>query len=76
MIESASKKHFALRLSPSLYMQIANMAKRNKRSVNSEIEHALESYAGILQDFPLKGSVVKYDEPFAPVAADDWESSG
>lgn len=26
-------------------------------------------------DYPLRGSVLRYDDPFEPVAADDWEAA-
>ena len=76
MIET-TKKQFALRISPSLFQRLAAMAKRNKRSVNSEIEHALEQHTGINpQPFPLRGSEMKYNDPFEPAAVDDWDSIG
>jgi len=40
-----------------------------------EMVHVFVSPAKPAKIFPLKGTVMKYEQPFAPVAADEWEAS-
>jgi len=37
--------------------------------------HVLISPAQPTKTFPLKGTVLKYDQPFAPVVEQDWEAA-
>jgi len=37
--------------------------------------HVFISSATPVTTQPLKGSVIKYEQPFAPVAEEDWEAA-
>ena len=39
-----------------------------------EAVHVFVSSAAPITKQPLKGSVLKYEQPFAPVAEEDWEA--
>ncbi len=51
--------------------EVRDLVGRDVEIVVRELEPGLAP----TDRYPLRGSVLRYDEPFEPVAEDDWEAS-
>lgn len=64
----------------SLLYLVSQLPKPAQKQVHDFVEFLLGKYQkknstqATNLEFPLKNSVLKYEGPFDPVAADDWEA--
>lgn len=59
-MENDNKVKFTLRIGVNIYEELKELAEANKRSLNKEIEYALENYAN--QFVVIKGKVHSKDD--------------
>ena len=56
-------------------MQSMKATVRVRRHLDSETIYLPDEAAEPADQFPLRGSVIKYEDPVEPVAEEDWEAT-